>query len=141
MYDNALIPIYFGDSPGDYRPTIVQQLGGKFIAVGDDDRVTKVRISISKTRRNTRCLQHFARYGLTTDTDSRAKARPAALHIQQEIFAKTAGERLQSLHIPVNTDGLAGRILCRARTQEQRLQRDIFGGDHTLQRGHALIFA
>ena len=40
--DNALIPIYFGDSPGDLpAATIVQRLGGKFIAVGDDDRVTQ----------------------------------------------------------------------------------------------------
>lgn len=38
-----LYPIYFGDSPGDLPAAeLVQQNGGKFISVGDDDRVTLI---------------------------------------------------------------------------------------------------
>lgn len=38
-----LTPIYFGDSPGDLPAAdVVQKMGGKFIAVGSDERVTSV---------------------------------------------------------------------------------------------------
>lgn len=38
-----LTPIYFGDSPGDLPAAeITQKMGGKFIAVGNDERVTSI---------------------------------------------------------------------------------------------------
>lgn len=41
--DRLLTPVYFGDSPGDLPAVpIVQAVGGKFIAVGNDPRVTKM---------------------------------------------------------------------------------------------------
>jgi hydroxymethylpyrimidine pyrophosphatase-like HAD family hydrolase len=38
-----LVPLYFGDSPGDLPAAhFVRENGGKFIAVGDDPRVTAI---------------------------------------------------------------------------------------------------
>ena len=38
-----LVPIYFGDSPGDLPAALAAQAaGGKFIAIGDDARVTSI---------------------------------------------------------------------------------------------------
>jgi trehalose-phosphatase len=38
-----LIPVYFGDSPGDLPAAhLVKKLGGKFISVGDDPKVTEI---------------------------------------------------------------------------------------------------
>lgn len=41
--NRALKPIYFGDSPGDLPAAeAVQNAGGKFIAVGNDERLTRI---------------------------------------------------------------------------------------------------